>query len=146
MINTQIIMAQRRNRWFTLENEKEKWKKIKEEWHRTHSASDPRWWCFMLPPLWTPPHSINCFHRGRKQAACLWYWWVRRERELPCTQLLLWFPRETAVEAAEEKEWVGRQWFGTHGSVFCKRLARRWLPELPWWRWSVESFHVLVWW
>lgn len=83
--------------------------------HRTHNVSAPRWQCFHVTLMWTPSPSNNCFYRGRKQAASPWYWWVRRERELPCTQLLLWFPRETAVEAAEEKDWVGRQWFGTQG-------------------------------
>lgn len=44
-----------------------------------------------------------------------------------CRQLLLWFPRETAVEAAEEQEWEGSGWHTWVSLLF----ARRWLPELP---------------
>lgn len=72
------------------------------------NASDPRWQYFHVIHHVTiiPQHQLFSL---RKKTGCQSLVLMREEGgSWLCRQLLLWFPRETVVEAAEEKEWEGR--------------------------------------
>lgn len=82
-------------------------KKIKEERPTERTVSlTPGDGVFMLPSMWThpPAATVSTEEENRLLVPGTDGW---GGRELPCTQLLLWFPRETAVEAAERSEWEG---------------------------------------